>query len=327
MRLSGQDCGRGTFSQRHSVLYDQERDDTYTPLNFVAEDQARCEVINSMLSEEAVLGFEYGYSLAEPNSLTLWEAQFGDFANGAQVVFDQFISSGERKWLRMSGLVCLLPHGYEGQGPEHSSARLERYLQLCAQDNMQVCMPTTPANYFHILRRQMHRSFRKPLVVMTPKSLLRHKECVSTLADFAPGSSFRRILIETDQLTDDAKVRRVVLCSGKVYFDLVAERRKRKIDDIAIMRIEQLYPFPINRLAVRLRQYPNADVVWCQEEPENMGAWHFVDRRIDRALAAIDVKAKRPVYVGRPESASPATGSARTHLKEQADLVDRALTL
>ena len=327
VRLSGQDSGRGTFSQRHSVLVDQSNDAKYVPLNHVAEGQARFEVIDSPLNEAGVLGFEYGYSSAEPNALVLWEAQFGDFANGAQVIIDQFICSGESKWLRMNGLVMLLPHGYEGQGPEHSSARLERYLQLSAEDNWQVVNPTTPANYFHALRRQVRRSFRKPLVVMTPKSLLRHKECVSTLADFAPGSSFRRILIETDQLTDDAKVRRVVLCSGKVYFDLVAERRKRKIDDIAIMRIEQLYPFPINRLAVRLRQYPNADVVWCQEEPENMGAWHFVDRRIDRALAAIDVKAKRPVYVGRPESASPATGSARTHLKEQADLVDRALTL
>ena len=327
VRLSGQDSGRGTFSQRHSVLVDQSNDGKYVPLNHVAEGQARFEVIDSPLNEAGVLGFEYGYSSAEPNALVLWEAQFGDFANGAQVIIDQFICSGESKWLRMNGLVMLLPHGYEGQGPEHSSARLERYLQLSAEDNWQVVNPTTPANYFHALRRQVRRSFRKPLVVMTPKSLLRHKECVSTLADFAPGSSFRRILIETDQLTDDAKVRRVVLCSGKVYFDLVAERRKRKIDDIAILRIEQLYPFPINRLAVRLRQYPNADVVWCQEEPENMGAWHFVDRRIDRALAAIDVKAKRPVYVGRPESASPATGSARTHLKEQADLVDRALTI
>jgi 2-oxoglutarate dehydrogenase E1 component len=332
VRLSGQDSGRGTFSQRHSVLIDQSNERKYVPLNHIVppddpKGQAQFEVIDSPLNEAGVLGFEYGYSSAEPNALVMWEAQFGDFANGAQVIIDQFICSGESKWLRMNGLVMLLPHGYEGQGPEHSSARLERYLQLSAEDNWQVVVPTTPANYFHALRRQVRRTFRKPLVVMTPKSLLRHKECVSNLADFATGSSFRRILIETDQLTDDAKVRRVVLCSGKVYFDLVAERRKRKIDDIAILRIEQLYPFPINRLAVRLRQYPNAEVVWCQEEPENMGAWHFVDRRIDRALAAIDVKAKRPVYVGRPESASPATGSARTHLKEQTDLVDRALTI
>ena len=327
VRLSGQDSGRGTFSQRHSVLVDQSNDAKYVPLNHVAEGQSRFEVIDSPLNEAGVLGFEYGYSSAEPNALVLWEAQFGDFANGAQVIIDQFICSGESKWLRMNGLVMLLPHGYEGQGPEHSSARLERYLQLSAEDNWQVIVPTTPANYFHALRRQVRRPFRKPLVVMTPKSLLRHKDCVSTAADFGPGSSFRRILTETDTLAADSKIRRVVLCSGKVYFDLVAERRKRKIDDIAILRIEQLYPFPISRLGLRLSQYPNAEVVWCQEEPENMGAWHFVDRRIDRALAQVDVKAKRPNYVGRPESASPATGSARAHIKEQADLVDRALTV
>mgnify|MGYP002629037262 CR=1 FL=1 len=327
VRLSGQDSGRGTFSQRHSVLVDQTTEEKYVPLNNVAPDQARIEIIDSPLNEAGVLGFEYGYSSAEPNALVLWEAQFGDFANGAQVIIDQFICSGESKWLRMDGLVLLLPHGYEGQGPEHSSARLERYLQLSAEDNWQVINPTTPANYFHALRRQMRRPFRKPLIVMTPKSLLRHKECVSALADFGPGSSFRRILAETDRLAEPAKVRRVVLCSGKVYFDLVAERRKRKIDDIAILRIEQLYPFPFSRLGLRLAQYPNAEVVWCQEEPENMGAWHFVDRRIERALSGADVKSTRPVYIGRPEAASPATGSARTHLKEQADLVDRALTI
>jgi 2-oxoglutarate dehydrogenase E1 component len=324
VRLSGQDSGRGTFSQRHSVLVDQTTETKYIPLNHVAAEQARFEVIDSPLNEAGVLGFEYGYSSAEPNALVLWEAQFGDFANGAQVIIDQFICSGESKWLRMDGLVMLLPHGYEGQGPEHSSARLERYLQLSAEDNWQVVVPTTPANYFHALRRQVRRSFRKPLVVMTPKSLLRHKDCVSTLADFGPGTSFKRILAETDPLTDDIKVRRVILCSGKVYFDLVAERRKRKIDDIAILRIEQLYPFPFSRLGVRLSQYPNAEVVWCQEEPENMGAWAFVDRRIERALSGTNA---RPIYIGRPESASPATGSARTHVKEQADLVDRALTL
>jgi 2-oxoglutarate dehydrogenase E1 component len=324
VRLSGQDSGRGTFSQRHSVLVDQANEAKYVPLNHVAPEQARIEIIDSPLNEAGVLGFEYGYSSAEPNALVLWEAQFGDFANGAQVIIDQFICSGESKWLRMDGLVMLLPHGYEGQGPEHSSARLERYLQLSAEDNWQVVVPTTPANYFHALRRQVRRSFRKPLVVMTPKSLLRHKECVSTLADFGPGTSFKRILAETDPLTDDIKVRRVILCSGKVYFDLVAERRKRKIDDIAILRIEQLYPFPFSRLGVRLSQYPNAEVVWCQEEPENMGAWYFVDRRIERALSGTNA---RPIYIGRPEAASPATGSARTHVKEQADLVDRALSL
>src|SRR5476651_2280518 len=327
VRLSGQDSGRGTFSQRHSVLVDQSTDAKYIPLNNVAREQANFEVIDSPLNEAGVLGFEYGYSSAEPNALVLWEAQFGDFANGAQVIIDQFICSGESKWLRMNGLVMLLPHGYEGQGPEHSSARLERYLQLSADDNWQVVVPTTPANYFHALRRQMRRSFRKPLIVMTPKSLLRNKECVSTLADMGPNSSFRRILVETDQLVDSAKVRRVVLCSGKVYFDLVAERRKRKVDDIAILRIEQLYPFPFSRLGVRLSQYPNAEVVWCQEEPENMGAWHFVDRRIERSMNTTEMKGKRPVYIGRAEAASPATGSARTHLKEQADLVDRALTI
>jgi 2-oxoglutarate dehydrogenase E1 component len=327
VRLSGQDSGRGTFSQRHSVLVDQTTEAKYIPLNHVAPNQARFEVIDSPLNEAGVLGFEYGYSSAEPNALVLWEAQFGDFANGAQVIIDQFICSGESKWLRMDGLVMLLPHGYEGQGPEHSSARLERYLQLSAEDNWQVVVPTTPANYFHALRRQVRRSFRKPLALMTPKSLLRHKDCVSTLADFGPGTSFKRILAETDKLVDAEKIRRVILCSGKVYFDLVAERRKRKIDDIAILRIEQLYPFPFTRLGVRLSQYPNAEVVWCQEEPENMGAWHFVDRRIERALSGLNVKAVRPHYIGRPESASPATGSARTHVKEQADLVDRALTL
>ncbi|MBS0520727.1 MAG: 2-oxoglutarate dehydrogenase E1 component [Proteobacteria bacterium] len=327
VRLSGQDSGRGTFSQRHSVLVDQANENKYVPLNNLAPEQAHFEVIDSPLSEAGVLGFEYGYSSAEPNALVMWEAQFGDFANGAQVIIDQFLCSGESKWLRMDGLVMLLPHGYEGQGPEHSSARLERYLQLSAEDNWQVIVPTTPANYFHALRRQVRRSFRKPLIVMTPKSLLRHKDCVSTLADFGPGSSFRRILAEVDQLAAADKVRRVVLCSGKVYFDLLAERRKRKIDDVAILRIEQLYPFPFTRLGARLAQYPNAEVVWCQEEPENAGAWHFVDRRIERALSGIDVKGKRPVYIGRSESASPATGSLRTHLKEQADLVDRALTL
>jgi 2-oxoglutarate dehydrogenase E1 component len=327
VRLSGQDSARGTFSQRHSVLVDQTTEAIYVPLNHVAPNQAHFEVIDSPLSETGVLGFEYGYSSAEPNALVMWEAQFGDFANGAQVIVDQFLCSGESKWLRMNGLVMLLPHGYEGQGPEHSSARLERYLQLSAEDNWQVIVPTTPANYFHALRRQMRRSFRKPLIVMTPKSLLRHKDCVSTLPEFGPGTSFKRILPETDQLAEGSKVRRVILCSGKVYFDLVAERRKRRIDDIAILRIEQLYPFPFASLTKELTLYPNAEIVWCQEEPENMGAWFFADRRIERTLSALNVKATRPVYIGRSESASTATGSARNHVKEQAELVDRALTL
>ena len=267
VRLSGQDSERGTFSQRHSVLVDQENEDRYTPFNHLRDKQARYEVVNSMLSEEAVLGFEYGYTLAEPNALTLWEAQFGDFANGAQVVFDQFVSSGERKWLRMSGLVCLLPHGYEGQGPEHSSARLERYLQMCAEDNMQVANCTTPANYFHILRRQLKRDIRKPLILMTPKSLLRHKRAVSRLAELGPGTTFHRLLWDDAQLLPDEKIklvaddkiRRVVLCSGKVYYDLYEEREKRGVDDVYLLRVEQLYPVPLKALVQELGRFPNAE--------------------------------------------------------------------
>ncbi|MGE0155003.1 MAG: 2-oxoglutarate dehydrogenase E1 component [Reyranellaceae bacterium] len=325
VRLSGQDSGRGTFSQRHSVLVDQTTEERYIPLNHVAGDQAQFEVIDSPLSEAGVLGFEYGYSLAEPNALVLWEAQFGDFANGAQVIIDQFIASGESKWARMCGLVMLLPHGYEGQGPEHSSARLERYLQLSAEDNWQVVNCTTPANYFHALRRQVRRNFRKPLVVMTPKSLLRHAEAVSKLVAMGPNTTFHRVLGETDKLAPEAKVRRVVLCSGKVYYDLLAERRKRQVDDVAVIRVEQLYPFPMVTAGKELARYPNAEIVWCQEEPANMGAWHFVDRRIEHVLENIGHKAKRPLYVGRPEAASPATGLLRRHVKEQMELVDRAL--
>jgi 2-oxoglutarate dehydrogenase E1 component len=326
VRLTGQDTGRGTFSQRHSVLIDQRNEAHYVPLDNIRPDQARFEVIDSPLSEAGVLGFEYGYSLAEPNALVLWEAQFGDFANGAQVIIDQFICPGESKWARMCGLVLLLPHGYEGQGPEHSSARLERFLQGCADDNWQVANCTTPANFFHILRRQMRRPFRKPLVMMTPKSLLRHPECVSKLADFGPNTSFHRVLGESDRLVADEKMRRVLLCSGKIYFDLLAERRKRQIDDVAIVRIEQLYPFPVKPLAGEVMRYKNAEVIWCQEEPENMGAWSFADRRIEQTLAGLDMAAKRPRYIGRKESASPATGLAKRHVQEQAELVDRALT-
>jgi 2-oxoglutarate dehydrogenase E1 component len=325
VRLSGQDCGRGTFSQRHAVLVDQENEERYVPLNHIRPGQAAFEVIDSPLSEAAVLGFEYGYSLADPRALVLWEAQFGDFANGAQVIIDQFITSGEAKWLRMSGLVLLLPHGYEGQGPEHSSARLERFLQLCGEDNIQVCNLTTAANYFHALRRQVRRNFRKPLIVMTPKSLLRSPEVTSRLDDMGPGSSFHRLLEETDPLGDDAKVRRVILCSGKVYFDLRAARRERKIDDVAILRLEQLYPFPARTLAAALRRYPNAELVWCQEEPENMGAWSFVDRRIERTLVGLEAKAKRARYVGRLEAAATATGLLKRHNAEQARLVNDAL--
>ncbi|MBB4103910.1 2-oxoglutarate dehydrogenase E1 component [Allorhizobium borbori] len=333
VRLSGQDCERGTFSQRHSVLYDQNSEARYVPLSNLAVGQAKYEVINSMLSEEAVLGFEYGYSLARPNALTMWEAQFGDFANGAQVVFDQFISSGERKWLRMSGLVCLLPHGYEGQGPEHSSARLERFLQLCAEDNMQVANCTTPANYFHILRRQVRRDFRKPLILMTPKSLLRHKRAVSSLADLAGESNFHRLLWDDAEfqkdgpikLVKDAKIRRVVMCTGKVYYDLLEEREKRGIDDVYLLRVEQLYPFPAKALINILSRFRNAEMVWCQEEPKNMGAWSFIDPYLEWVLAHIDAKYQKVRYTGRPAAASPATGLMSKHLAQLAAFLEDAL--
>jgi len=330
VRLSGQDASRGTFSQRHSALIDQETEDRYLPLNHIREGQGEFEVVDTLLSEEAVLGFEYGYTTADPKSLVLWEAQFGDFANGAQVVMDQFISSGEMKWLRMSGLVLLLPHGYEGQGPEHSSARLERYLQMCAQDNMQVCVPTTPANYFHMIRRQMHRPFRKPLIVMTPKSLLRHKRCVSFLTDMQSNNSFHRVLRDqaevvpgatTVKLVKDADIKRVVLCSGKVYFDLMEEREKRGESRIQILRLEQLYPFPDNVLAEELKRFPKAELVWCQEEPKNQGAWTFVAPRLETLTGA---KAR---YVGRPEYASTAAGLMKQHLAELAAFLNDALTL
>ncbi|HUL05726.1 MAG TPA: 2-oxoglutarate dehydrogenase E1 component [Candidatus Acidoferrum sp.] len=327
VRLSGQDSGRGTFSQRHAVLVDQDTEAQYLPLNNIRPGQANLEVVDSPLSEAGVLGFEYGYSLADPRSLVIWEAQFGDFANGAQVIIDQFISSGESKWLRMSGLVMLLPHGYEGQGPEHSSARLERYLQLCADDNMQVVNCTTPWNYFHALRRQLHRNFRKPLIVMTPKSLLRHKLCVAKLTDMGPGTTFHRVLHDDVPIADDREVKRVVLCSGKVYYDLFEEREKRGIKDICFLRLEQLYPFPTKALTTELSARPQAEVVWCQEEPRNMGSWTFVRPEIESVLADIKHKQRRLLYVGRPAAASPATGLLRRHNKEQAFLVDEALDL
>ena len=334
VRLSGQDSERGTFSQRHSVLIDQETERRWTPLKHVANDQANFEVINSMLSEEAVLGFEYGYSLAEPRALTLWEAQFGDFANGAQVVFDQFISSGERKWLRMSGLVCLLPHGYEGQGPEHSSARLERFLQLCAEDNWQVANCSTPANYFHILRRQLHRGFRKPLILMTPKSLLRHKCVLSALEELGPNTSFHRLLWddaehrvgEKIKLVPDAKIKRVVLCSGKVYYDLYETREEAGIKDVYILRVEQLYPFPARALMHELSRFKQAEIVWCQEEPKNMGAWSFIEPNLAWVLERIESRHRRPMYAGRPSSAATATGLMSKHLNEQKTLVTAALS-
>ncbi len=325
VRLSGEDTQRGTFSQRHAVLIDQTNQHEYVPLNNIGPDQAKIEIYNSLLSEAGVLGFEYGYSLADPRSLVLWEGQFGDFANGAQVIIDQFIASGETKWLRMSGVTLLLPHGYEGQGPEHSSARIERYLQLCAERNMWVCNLTTPANYFHALRRQLHRNFRKPLIVFTPKSLLRHKLAVSPVADLAEGSRFRFVIPEIDEIAPPEKVRRVVLCSGKVYYDLLTERRAHQENDVAIVRLEQLYPFPETTLGRVLAPYTNADVVWCQEEPENMGAWNFVDRRIEKVLGRLDSRVRRPVFVGREAAASPATGSARAHAREQATLVAAAI--
>ena len=336
VRLSGQDSERGTFSQRHSVLNDQQDESTYVPLNSLAKDaNSDYEVINSMLSENAVLGFEYGYTLAEPNKLVMWEAQFGDFANGAQVVVDQFISSGERKWLRMSGLVMLLPHGFEGQGPEHSSARLERYLQLCAEDNMQVVNLTTPANYYHALRRQLHRNFRKPLIVMTPKSLLRHKRAVSTLAELGEGSSFHRVLWDDAQLLadqkiklkEDNKIKRVVLCSGKVYFDLYEEREKRGIDDVYLLRVEQLYPFPARALISELSRFPQAEIVWCQEEPKNMGPWFFVEPNIEWVLNHIDARYHRARYAGRSAAASPATGLMSKHQQELQLLLNEALVV
>jgi 2-oxoglutarate dehydrogenase E1 component len=327
VRLSGQDSCRGTFSQRHAVFVDQANEERYTPLNHLSDDQADFEVIDSPLSEASVMGFEYGFSQVEPNALVMWEAQFGDFANGAQVVVDQFISSGEAKWLRMNALVLLLPHGYEGQGPEHSSARLERYLQLCAEDNMQVVNCTTPANYFHALRRQLRRNFRKPLIVMTPKSLLRHKACVSDLADMGPGTTFHRLLDERDTQVRHGKVKRIVLCSGKVYYDLAAARDAAKAWDIEILRVEQLYPFPIKAVKEILSRTPKASVAWCQEEPKNMGGWTFVRDYIEDIMAETGMQQQRLVYAGRDAAASPATGTLSRHNREQNHLVAAALDL
>jgi 2-oxoglutarate dehydrogenase E1 component len=334
VRLSGQDCTRGTFSQRHSGLINQDTEERYYPLNHIRAGQKRYDVIDSMLSEYAVLGFEYGYSLAEPNALTLWEAQFGDFANGAQIMFDQFISSGESKWLRMSGLVVLLPHGFEGQGPEHSSARLERFLQMCGQDNWIIANCTTPANYFHILRRQLHRNFRKPLILMTPKSLLRHKLAVSKAEDFTTGSSFHRVLWDdaeasssAHKLKPDAKIKRVVMCSGKVYYDLLEERNARGLDDIYLMRFEQFYPFPAISALKELQRFENAEMIWCQEEPKNQGGWSFMEPNLEWVLERMKAKHNRLRYVGRSASASPATGLAAQHKFQQAALIDEALTI
>ena len=327
VRLSGQDSCRGTFSQRHAVLVDQNTEERYAPLMHLDPDQATFEVIDSPLSEASVMGFEYGFSQVEPNALVMWEAQFGDFANGAQVVIDQFISSGEAKWLRMNALVLLLPHGYEGQGPEHSSARLERYLQLCAEDNMQVVNCTTPANYFHVLRRQLRRDFRKPLVVMTPKSLLRHKACVSDIEEMGPATSFHRVLDERDTKVNHGKAKRVVMCSGKVYFDLAAKRDEQGAWDTEIIRLEQLYPFPSKALKEVIAMTPKATFVWCQEEPKNMGAWTMARDFIEDMMAEAGTKQQRLAYAGRAAAASPATGSLARHNKEQQGLVAAALGL
>jgi len=331
VRLVGQDSGRGTFSQRHSVIRNQNDNSRYIPLNNISNNQKKYEIVDSLLSELAVLGFEYGYSLVEPETLTIWEAQFGDFANGAQVVIDQFIASGERKWSRASGLVMLLPHGYEGQGPEHSSARLERFLQLCAQDNIQVINCTTPANYFHALRRQIHREFRKPLVIMTPKSLLRHKYCVSNLDDFNKSNFFHRVLEDHALIKNSkfikikkaSKVRKIIICSGKIYFDLLEAREKNKVDDVIFVRIEELYPFPVKSLTKVIKRYiSNSRFFWCQEEPKNMGAWSSVRDYIQWTLDNLGVK-KKLDYIGRKAAASPATGYANRHTKQQKEILDK----
>ena len=325
VRLSGQDTVRGTFAQRHAVLIDQETEGRYVPLNHVRAGQASFEVLDSPLSEAAVLAFEYGFSLADPSALVLWEAQYGDFANGAQAIIDQFVTSGEAKWLRMSGLVLLLPHGFEGQGPDHSTGRPERFLQLCAEDNIQVCNLTTAANYFHSLRGQIRREYRKPLIVMTPKSLLRNAEAASPLGDMGPGSSFHPVIGETDDLASDDHVKRVILCSGKIYFELRRARRERKLDDIVVVRLEQVYPFPGDALTTTLRRYSKAEFVWCQEEPENMGAWEFVDRRMRRLFGGTGMQGASLRYVGRPEAAAPATGYPAQHNAEQTKVISDAL--
>ena len=333
VRLSGQDSGRGTFSQRHAVLRNQENHERFIPVNNIEKGQMKFEVIDSLLSELAVLGFEFGYSLSEPETLVLWEAQFGDFANGGQVIIDQFITSSESKWGRASGLVMLLPHGYEGQGPEHSSARLERFLQLCAGENIQIVNCTTPSNYFHVLRRQMHREFRKPLIIMTPKSLLRHRRCISNISEFTSKSSFHRVL-EDDayfeenkliSLEKDKKIKKVVMCSGKIYYDLIEAREKSKKNDVVFIRLEQLYPFPAKTLANALKRYKKAKFIWCQEEPKNMGAWNAMRNYIDRTLEMINFKDINVKYVGRKASSSTATGNANKHLAQQKEILEKII--
>jgi len=323
IRLSGQDSGRGTFFHRHAVLHNQdtslEENNVYIPLRHITPEQPHFVVINSILSEEAVLGFEYGYATAQPHELVIWEAQFGDFANGAQVVVDQFIASGEAKWGRLCGLVMLLPHGYEGQGPEHSSARLERYLQLCADYNIQVCIPSTPAQMFHVLRRQMIRDLRKPLIIMTPKSMLRHKEAVSSLEELAEGT-FYPVISEVEDL-DPKKVRRLIVCSGKIYYDLVAHRKEQQITDMAIIRLEQLYPFPHEEFKAEIKRYSKAkEVIWCQEEPGNQGAWHRIQHYLLRNMKPNQIIA----YALRPSSASPSVGYLAKHKLQQKEVIEAA---
>ncbi len=325
VRLSGQDSGRGTFSQRHAVLIDQKDESKFIPLNNLEKGKRKIEIIDSPLSEASVLGFEYGYTTSDPEALVMWEAQFGDFSNGAQVIIDQFISSSESKWYRLSGLVMLLPHGYEGMGPEHSSARIERYLQLCAENNMRIANCTTPANYFHLLCRQVMATERKPLVVFTPKSLLRHKSAVSSLSDMAKGQSFKPVIEEVNEKIKAEKVKRVILCAGKIYYDLQLYRDQEKLENVAIIRVEELYPFPEKELKKILKPYGKAEFVWCQEEPKNMGAWHFIDRRLESVLMDLKFKHYRPHYIGRPEAASPATGFSKVHSVEQEQLVKEAL--
>jgi 2-oxoglutarate dehydrogenase E1 component len=320
VRLVGQDSERGTFSHRHAVLHDVENGERYIPLEHLAKDQAPFTIINTMLSELAVLGFEYGFSSADPHTLVIWEAQFGDFVNGAQPIIDQFLVSAESKWQKMSGLVLLLPHGYEGQGPEHSSARLERFLQLCGDENIQVCYPTQSAQYFHLLRRQMHRNFRKPLIVMSPKSLLREPRAGSSLADFTEGSF--RLVIDDPQQPDSRRVRKLLLCSGRVFFPLEHARGEREIESVAIARVEQLYPFPAEEIAALLRRYRSIEeLCWVQEEPRNMGAWSYIEPRL-RSLLPEGVELK---YAGRDEAASPATGLHHMHEMEEHALLDEAL--
>ncbi len=317
VRISGQDVGRGTFSHRHGVLYDQENENRFVPLRHFQNKQGYFEIVDSFLSEFGVLGFEYGYSQVDPKTLVIWEAQFGDFVNGAQIMIDQFISSGERKWLRMSGLTMLLPHGHEGQGPEHTSGRLERFLQMCAEDNMQIVNCTSPANYFHVLRRQLHRNFRKPLIIFTPKSTLRHKSNVSNIEDYINGSTFHRILTDKISVKEKKKKKRLIICSGKIYFELADHITKNKINTLSIIRLEQIYPFPYENFRDELKHYTDAEIIWVQEEPKNMGAWGFAKGRLESVMQEAKVKQEKIYYVGRSPAASPAAGSLERHLNNQ----------